>query len=45
MSTINTINPGEVFYGQGDRGDIHVSYEDYHEIVSILHDDRLSRKT
>mmetsp|Transcript_23609 Transcript_23609/g.20529 ORF Transcript_23609/g.20529 Transcript_23609/m.20529 type:complete len:181 (+) Transcript_23609:34-576(+) len=45
MSHITTINPDESFYGRGSPGDISVSYEDYHEIVSVLHDDRLSRKT
>ena len=30
------------FWGNGDKKDIALSYEDYLEIISIIHDEKLS---
>lgn len=33
------------FWGSGNREDVRLSYEDYYEVLNLINDDRLSRKT
>lgn len=39
-----TTDSGRLPFFKGDKSDIAVSYEDYMEIIEVIHDERLSRK-